>query len=175
MAAKKLTKEQRQAVSAARRAQRMRDARANIGETISQKIGLSVAAYANGALPRMGPVCTSTIGLVAGYGLAVVMGGKVGAAAEGIGDASLTVALARQAAKRRAESEPTSWMRNPFFGDATQPAIGGVDATPRALMAARAAGLREGIRAGVVGATGVAFAGEPDEADEDMLNAALGG
>jgi hypothetical protein len=174
MAKTKLSKEQRAAVSAANRSARMRRAKENFGETIAQKVGLAAGGYTAGLLPELGPVNTTTVGMVLGYGLAIAVGGKIGSVGEGLGDSGLAVMLARKGTMKRREAAEDSFLRDPMFGPiagtrtaaATRP-----QNSARAFAAGRAAGLRDGARVGIQ----AALEGMDDDEDEAMAEVQIAG
>lgn len=174
MAKSSLTKEQKKEVSAQKRAQRMRDAKANIGSTIAQKVGLAGTSYVCGLLPETGPVKTTTVGVVLGYGGALLMGGKLGAVAEGMGDAGLSVMLARKGAEARATAAADSFIRNEFWGSAQGAPANRLPASTRdAYERGLQEGVRRGVRVGVAGGLDAvdAIEGDDDDDDADDLSA----
>jgi hypothetical protein len=166
MATKALTKEQKKAARQEERSRRAARMKRELGETISRKVGLLAAGYGAGIAPAMGPVRTHTAMAVAGWGGALLIGGKVGSALEGIGDAGGALYAQGMGAAKRATLARDHFLRGEFFeasGDA--PAAPAVRAAERrAFAAGRVSGLRDGAR-GAVGA--LRDAGVADDDDNE--------
>lgn len=175
MAKIKLSKEQRREVSARNRAARMRQAKANMGETIAQKLGLTGGAVAVAKMPggyevgKMNVQIPMVTGLL-GYGVAIVAGGKIGAVAEGLGDASLAIGIDRKLHKPAAGAVSRNAGEEPEASGAWRlPArsTSGVtlaEAERRGFLAGKAQGLQQGVQAGVAGTLDLV-----DEADAQGL------
>lgn len=164
MATKALTKEQRKAARQEERSRRAARMKRELGETISRKVGLLAAGYGAGIAPAMGPVRTHTAMAVAGWGGALLIGGKVGSALEGIGDAGGALYAQTMGAAKRATLARDHFLRGDFFeasGDAAAPAVRAAER--RAFAAGRVSGLRDGAR-GAVGALRDAGVADEDEA-----------
>ena len=155
---KKLSKEQRAVVSRRMAASRTRLAKARIQETVSQKVGLIGGAAALGylkdeydAVPgdttfHISP--TTPLGVLS-YGAAMLLpAGNAAAALEGVGDASVAIAVERMVRKR--EARPTNAATATTQADAaegldereTRAFEAGVDATVALLARQEAAAAR---------------------------------
>lgn len=153
MATKALTKEQKKAARQEERTRRAARMKRELGETISRKVGLLAGGYTAGIAPAMGPVRTHTAMAVAGWGGALLIGGKVGSALEGIGDAGGALYAQTMGTQKRATLARDHFLRGSFFdeasGDTSAPAVRAAER--RAFAAGRVSGLRDGAR-GAVGA-----------------------
>ena len=165
MATKALTKEQKKAARQEERSRRAARMKRELGETISRKVGLIAAGYGAGIAPAMGPVRTHTAMAVAGWGGALLLGGKIGSALEGIGDAGGALYAQGMGAAKRATLTRDHFLRGEFFeasGPGAAPEIRAVER--RAFAAGRVSGLRDGAR-GAVGA--LRDAGVADDDDNE--------
>ena len=162
MATKALTKEQKKAARQEERSRRAARMKRELGETISRKVGLLAAGYGAGIAPAMGPIRTHTALAVAGWGGALLLGGKIGSALEGIGDAGGALYAQGMGAAKRATLARDHFLRGEFFeaSGASAPEVRAVER--RAFAAGRVSGLRDGAR-GAVGALRDAGVADYDE------------
>lgn len=117
MTFKKLTKEQKKEESRKRRDAKYAGMRQRLGETLTRKATMLPTAYVTGLLPGVGPVRSSSVAAVLGWGGALLLPGKVGAAFEGIGDAGASATLHDMGRRKRASLPRTSALRNTFFDE----------------------------------------------------------
>lgn len=179
---KKLSKEQRKELAATRRAARIREAKANIGNTIAQKLGLVASATALGAMPdrynfgeptpanpQPMSLAVPVVPMVLGYGLSFAMGGKAGAAGSGLADAALSIFLSRYS-RGRANERRAAAGEAPLDALPAAPVVRGLPAgrsrEDAIFRAGMARGRQEGVRVGVAGALRVAEAAEDDDGAE---------